>query len=252
MPQEGGRAIVSADEKSLKDVRMHYCPACGHAIVQRLVARVMDDLGVRERTIGTAPVGCAVLLYHYFNCDIIECPHGRIPAVATGIKRVLPDRVVFAYGGDGDLLSIGLAETIHCANRGENLTMIFVNNAVYGMTGGQMAPTTLVGQRTATTPGGRVVAQTGAPMNICGMLNTLSAPVYIERVAVHDAQHVEQAKEAIRKAFVNQIQGRGFSFVEVLSMCPTHWKMSGKESCRFVGNEMKSVFPLIKYRDISG
>lgn len=212
----------------------------------------MDELNIREQTIGTAPVGCAVLLYNYFNCDIIECPHGRIPAVATGIKRSQPDKVVFAYGGDGDLLSIGMAETIHCANRGENLTMIFINNAVYGMTGGQMAPTTLIGQRTVTTPEGRMSATTGAPIRICEMLVTLARPVYIERVAVHDAPHMAQAKQAIRKAFLNQIQGKGFSFVEVLSMCPTHWRMGGKESCQFVGNEMSSYFPLGKFKDVNG
>jgi len=239
-------------EKTLKNARMHYCPVCGHAIVQRLVAQVMDELGIRGKTIGTAPVGCAVLLYNYFNCDIIECPHGRIPAVATGIKRVRPENIVFAYGGDGDLLSIGMAETIHCANRGENITMIFINNAVYGMTGGQMAPTTLIGQKTVTTPDGRVSATTGAPIKICEMLATLSKPVYIERVAVHDAPHVERAKQAIRTAFMNQIAGKGFSFIEVLSMCPTHWRMGGKESCQFVGNEMINYFPLGKFKDVNG
>lgn len=231
---------------------MHYCPVCGHAIVQRLIAQVIDELGIREKTIGTAPVGCAVLLYNYFNCDIIECPHGRIPAVATGIKRVQPEKTVFVYGGDGDLLSIGLAETIHCANRGENLTVIFINNAVYGMTGGQMAPTTLIGQKTVTTPEGRTLATTGAPIRICEILATLIRPVYIERVAVHDAKHVESTKQAIHKAFLNQVEGRGFSFVEVLSMCPTHWKMGGKEACQFVGNEMMSYFELGKFRDVTG
>ena len=239
-------------EKTIKNARMHYCPVCGHAIVQRLVAQVMDELGIREKTIGTAPVGCAVLLYNYFNCDIIECPHGRIPAVATGIKRVQPGKIVFVYGGDGDLLSIGMAETIHCANRGENITVIFINNAVYGMTGGQMAPTTLIGQKTVTTPDGRMSGSTGAPIKICEMLATLSRPVFIERVAVHDAPHVERTKQAIKKAFQNQVEGKGFSFVEVLSMCPTHWRMGGKESCQFVGNEMMSHFPLGKFRDVSG
>ncbi|MFZ5802231.1 MAG: thiamine pyrophosphate-dependent enzyme [Candidatus Omnitrophota bacterium] len=228
---------------------MHYCPTCGHTIVQRMISEIVDELGIREKLIGTAPVGCAVLLYDYFNFDIIECPHGRIPAVATGIKRVQPDRIVMVYGGDGDLLSIGMAETIHCANRGENLTVIFINNAVYGMTGGQMAPTTLIGQKTLTTKRGREAATTGGPIKICEMLATLDRPVYIERVAVHDAPNVKRARIAIKKAFQNQIEGKGFSFVEVLSMCPTNWKMTGGESCRFVGNEMASAFPIGKILD---
>ncbi|MFA5158947.1 MAG: thiamine pyrophosphate-dependent enzyme [Candidatus Omnitrophota bacterium] len=243
---------MTPEEKTIRSGRMHYCPVCGHTITQRLIGEVMDELGIRERTIGTAPVGCAVLLYDYFNCDIIECPHGRIPAVATGIKRMRPDNIVFGYGGDGDLLSIGLAETIHCANRGENITMIFINNAVYGMTGGQMAPTTLIGQKTITTPEGRMSTETGAPLRICEMFTTLARPVFIERVAVHDAPHMQRAKQAIHKAFQNQIDRKGFSFVEVLSMCPTHWKMGGKEACQFVGNEMASYFPIKKFRDVDG
>jgi len=237
-------------EPTLKDVKMHYCPGCGHTIVNRLVAQVIDELGIRTKTIGTAPVGCAVLLYDYFNCDIIECPHGRIPAVATGIKRTHPDNIVFVYGGDGDLLSIGMAETIHSANRGENLTVIFINNAVYGMTGGQMAPTTLIGQKTLTTKQGREAETTGMPIRICEMLDTLGKPVYIERVAVNDAKNIQKTKEAIKKAFKNQIDGKGFSFVEVLSMCPTNWKMNVNDSFKYVGNEMSSHFPLGKIRDL--
>jgi len=243
--------MVSEDtEPTLKDAKMHYCPGCGHTIVNRLVAQVIDELGIREKTIGTAPVGCAVLLYDYFNCDMIECPHGRIPAVATGIKRTHPDNIVFVYGGDGDLLSIGMAETIHSANRGENLTVIFINNAVYGMTGGQMAPTTLIGQKTLTTKHGRESETTGMPIRICEMLATLGKPVYIERVAVNDAKNIQKTKEAIKKAFKNQIEGKGFSFVEVLAMCPTNWKMSVNDSFKFVGNEMSSYFPLGKIRDL--
>jgi 2-oxoglutarate/2-oxoacid ferredoxin oxidoreductase subunit beta len=194
-------------------------------------------------------VGCAVLLYDYFNCDIIECPHGRIPAVATGIKRTNPDKIVFVYGGDGDLLSIGMGETIHAANRGENITVIFINNAVYGMTGGQMAPTTLIGQKTITTQQGRDSEKTGMPIRICEMLNTLGKPVYIERVAVNNAANIAKTKDAIRKGFINQIEGKGYSFIEVLSMCPTNWKLDARDSFQFVGNEMTSVYPLGKIRD---
>jgi 2-oxoglutarate ferredoxin oxidoreductase subunit beta len=238
-------------EKTLRNVKTHYCPGCGHLIAHRLVAQVMDELGIREKTIGTAPVGCAVLLYDYFNCDVIECPHGRIPAVATGIKRTNPDKIVFVYGGDGDLLSIGMAETIHAANRGENFTVIFINNAIYGMTGGQMAPTTLIGQKTITSQDGRDSETTGFPIKACEILATLGKPVYIERVAVNDAVNIEKAKSAIRKAFKNQIEGKGFSFVEILSMCPTNWKLSPKDACKFVGNEMANHFPLGKMKDIS-
>ncbi len=240
---------MSVETRTIRPVKMHYCPACGHGIVQRIIGDVIDELGIREKIIGTAPVGCAVLLYDYFNCDIIECPHGRIPAVATGIKRSRPDNIVFGYGGDGDLLSIGLAETIHCANRGENITLIFINNAVYGMTGGQMAPTTLIGQKTITTPDGRIAASTGAPLRICEIFDTLARPVFIERVAVCDAIQVQRAKQAIHKGFQNQINGRGFSFIEVLSMCPTHWKLSGKDACQFVGNEMANYYPIKNFRD---
>ena len=234
---------------TLYDVRMHYCGGCGHGIIHRLVAEVIDELGVREKTIGTAPVGCAVLLYDYFRCDIIECAHGRPPAVATGIKRVLPDRVVFTYQGDGDLAAIGTSETIHAANRGENITVIFVNNAIYGMTGGQMAPTTMTGQKTTTTSAGRGEHGEGPPMKVCEMLSSLDGVAYLERVAVSSAKDVVRAKKAIKKAFLNQIEGRGFSLVEVLSMCPTDWKMSPVQAVDFVNNEMKEVFPLGVYKD---
>jgi len=236
---------------TLLDTPTHYCPGCGHGIIHRLVADVIDELGIRERTIATAPVGCAVLLYDYFNLDVIECSHGRSPAVATGIKRVLPDRIVFTYQGDGDLAAIGAGETIHTANRGENITAIFVNNAVYGMTGGQMAPTTLTGQSTTTSPAGRGQNHEGPPLKICELLATLDGVEYLERVAVGTAKDVIKARKAVRKAFVNQVQGRGYSLVEVLSMCPTDWKMTPAEGVDFVNREMKKVFPLGVYKDRS-
>jgi 2-oxoglutarate ferredoxin oxidoreductase subunit beta len=233
----------------LKDQPTHYCPGCGHGIAHRLVAEVIDELGIRERTIGTAPVGCAVLLYNYFNCDIIECAHGRPPAVATGIKRVQPDSIVFTYQGDGDLAAIGTAETIHAANRGENITVIFVNNAIYGMTGGQMAPTTMPGQFSTTTQDGRGGHGEGPPIKVCELLSTLDGVCYLERTAVSTPKDVMSAKRAIKKAFQNQIDGKGFSLVEVLSMCPTDWKLSPAQSIDFVNEKMKKVFPLGVYKD---
>lgn len=232
--------------------RTHYCPGCGHGIIHRLVAEAIDELGVREKTIGTAPVGCAVLLYDYFNCDIVECAHGRPPAVATGIKRTLPDRIVFTYQGDGDLAAIGTAETIHTANRGENITVIFINNAIYGMTGGQMAPTTLIGQKSTTTLAGRGKNQEGPPIKVCEMLSTLDGVTYLERVAISTAKDVIKAKKAIKKAFQNQIDGKGYSLVEVLSMCPTDWKLPPNKAVDFVNNEMKKVFPLGVFKDKDG
>ena len=237
---------------TLRDVRTHYCPGCGHGIVHRLVAEVIDELDIREKIIGTAPVGCAVLMYDYFNCDIIECAHGRPPAVATGIKRCQPDKIVFTYQGDGDLAAIGMSETIHAANRGENITVIFVNNAIYGMTGGQMAPTTLIGQRSTTSQSGRGENQEGPPMKICELLSSLDGVTYLERVAASTPKDVIKTKKAIKKAFTNQIEGQGFSFVEVLSMCPTDWKVSPKQAVQFVNNEMKEAFPLGVYKDKNG
>jgi 2-oxoglutarate ferredoxin oxidoreductase subunit beta len=234
---------------ALYDVPTHYCPGCGHGIAQRLVGEVIDELGVRERTVATAPVGCAVLMYDYFNCDVIECPHGRSPAVATGIKRMRPDRVVFTYQGDGDLAAIGTAETIHTANRGENLTVIFVNNAIYGMTGGQMAPTTIIGQTTTTTPSGRGRNREGGPIRVCELLSSLDGVCYLERVSVSSPKDVGLARKAIRKAFTNQLEEKGFSLVEVLSMCPTDWKLSPAQSVEFVETQMKKVFPLGVYKD---
>jgi len=234
--------------ESLKDATTHYCGGCGHGIIHRLVAEVIDELNIREKTIGTAPVGCAVLLYDYFNCDIIECSHGRPPAVATAMKRLMPDKIMFTYQGDGDLAAIGTTETIHSANRGENFTIIFVNNAVYGMTGGQMAPTTLIGQKTTTTPTGRGNNSEGAPIKVCELLSKLDGPAYIERVAVNSVPNIIKAKAAIKKAFQYQIDKKGFTFVEVLSMCPTNWKMSEKDSLKYV-DKMMEAYPLGVFKD---
>jgi 2-oxoglutarate ferredoxin oxidoreductase subunit beta len=230
--------------KSLTDKPFHYCPGCTHGIVHRLVAEAIDELGIRERTIGVAPVGCAVFAYEYFNCDMQEAAHGRAPAVATGIKRVLPDRVVFTYQGDGDLAAIGTAEIVHAATRGENITVIFINNAIYGMTGGQMAPTTLIGQVTTTTPYGRDPGKAGYPIRMSEMLATLDGSAYIERVSVHDIKHINQAKRAIKKAFETQLAGKGFSMVEVLSTCPTNWGMTPVEALKWLEQNMILYYPL--------
>jgi len=237
--------------ESLQDRVNHYCPGCTHGIVHRLVAEAIDDLQVREKTIGVAPVGCAVLAYNYFNIDMQQAAHGRAPAVATGIKRALPDRVVFTYQGDGDLASIGMAEIVHAANRGENITVIFINNAIYGMTGGQMAPTTLPGQKTTTSPFGRDTEKTGFPIKMVELLNTLQAPAYLARVSVHDPKNVLKAKEAIRKAFEVQVNGQGFSMVEVLSTCPTNWGMTPVEALKWLENNMIPQFPLGTIREVS-
>ena len=233
--------------KSLKPAQTHYCSGCGHGIAHRLVAEVLDELNIREKTIGTAPVGCAVLLYDYFNCDIIECSHGRPPAVMTAMKRLMPDKIMFTYQGDGDLAAIGTTETIHAANRGGNFTVIFVNNAIYGMTGGQMAPTTMLGQKSTTTPFGRGKEE-GPPIKVCELLKTLDGPTYIERVAVNSPKNIMQAKAAIKKAFQYQIDKKGFTFVEILSPCPTNWKISPKDSLEYV-NKMQEVFPLGVFKD---
>ncbi|HYH02468.1 MAG TPA: thiamine pyrophosphate-dependent enzyme [Bacillota bacterium] len=235
---------VFSKPQALQNRVNHYCPGCNHGIIHRLVAEAIDELNVREKTIAVAPVGCAVLAYNYFNCDSQQAAHGRAPAVATGIKRVLPDRVVFTYQGDGDLASIGMAEIVHAANRGEKITVIFVNNAIYGMTGGQMAPTTLVGQKTTTSPFGRDAETTGHPIKVVEMLNTLTSPVFLARVSVHDPKNVMKAKEAIKKAFELQVKGAGFSLVEVLSTCPTNWGMTPVESLKWVETNMVPQFPL--------
>jgi len=230
--------------KALTAAKTHYCPGCTHGIIHRLVAEVLDELGVQEETIGVSPVGCAVLAYNYFDVDMQEAAHGRAPAVATGIKRVHPDKVVFTYQGDGDLASIGAAEIVHAAARSEKITTIFVNNAIYGMTGGQMAPTTLVGQVSTTSPKGRDAAIQGYPLRMAEMLATIEGAVYIARVSVHNPQEVAKAKKAIKTAFKLQIAGRGFTLVEVLSTCPTNWGYTPKEALKWLVDNMIPIFPL--------
>jgi 2-oxoglutarate ferredoxin oxidoreductase subunit beta len=223
---------------------MHYCPGCTHGIIHRLVAEAIDALEAREWTIGVASVGCSVFAYNYFECDMQQASHGRAPAVATGIKRVLPDRLVFTYQGDGDLASIGAAEIIHAAARAENITVIFVNNANYGMTGGQMAPTTLLGQKTTTTPDGRDARTHGYPIRVVELLSALQGPAYLARVSVHSPQEVKKAGDAIKKAFRLQAEGRGFSLVEVLSTCPTNWGLSPPLALKWLAENLLPFYPL--------
>jgi len=235
---------VFSKPASLRDAENHYCAGCGHGIVHRLVCEAIDEFDIRERVIGIAPVGCAVIAYDYWDFDVAEAAHGRTPAVATGIKRVRPDNIVFTYQGDGDLAAIGTAEIIHAANRGENITVIFVNNGVYGMTGGQMAPTTLAGQKTSTTVHGRSLRREGYPIKMLEMLAVLPGTKYLERVSVHSAHEVLRAKRAITKAFKMQIDGKGFSMVEVLSMCPTYWDMTPIQAADRIKNEVSTFYPL--------
>ncbi len=242
---------VFSKPKALTDAPLHYCPGCTHGIIHRLVAEAIDDLGIIGKTVGIAPVGCAVMAYDYFACDMVEAAHGRAPAVATGLKRAMPDRVIFTYQGDGDLASIGMAETVHAATRNENITVIFVNNAIYGMTGGQMAPTSLPGQVTQTSPYGRDVKTVGYPIKVCELLSALDAPEYIERVAVNNVKNVMNAKRAIKKAFQNQLDGKGFSLVEVVSSCPTNWGMTPQKALDWVESDMIPYYPLGVYRDKS-
>lgn len=230
--------------KALTQAKTHYCPGCTHGIIHRLVAEVIDELGVREETIGVAPVGCSVLAYNYFHLDMVEAAHGRAPAVATGIKRVHPDKVVFTYQGDGDLAAIGTAEILHAAARGEKFTTIFVNNAIYGMTGGQMAPTTLVGQEAMTAPQGRDPQSQGYPIRMSEILATLDGAAFIARVSVHNPQEVMKAKKAIRKAFDDQLNKKGFTLVEVLSTCPTNWGLTPLESLKWLEKNMIPYYPL--------
>lgn len=237
--------------KGLTDAVLHYCPGCTHGIVHRLVAESLEELGILGKTVGIAPVGCAVMAYDYFNCDMIEAPHGRAPAVATGAKRANPDNIVFTYQGDGDLAAIGTAETVHAATRGENITIIFINNAIYGMTGGQMAPTTLPGQVTQTTPYGRDVTRAGYPIRMCEMLSTLDGVAYAERVTVTDVPNVRNAKKAIKKAFQTQIDKKGFSIVEVLSTCPTNWGMTPLKANEWLKDNMIPYYPLGVIKDSS-
>ena len=242
-------AIVFQKPKSIADIPMHYCPGCTHGIVHRLVAEAMDDLNIEGKTVGVAPVGCAVMNYDYFTCDMVQAPHGRAPAVATGLKRALPDRVIFTYQGDGDLAAIGTAETVHAATRGENITVIFINNAIYGMTGGQMAPTTLPGQVTQTTPYGRDTKIAGNPIRMCEMLSTLDGVALAQRVSVDCVKNVLTAKKAIKKAFEYQIAGKGFSIIEVLSTCPTNWGFTPVEALAWLKENMIPYYPLGVYKD---
>ncbi|MBQ6568649.1 MAG: 2-oxoglutarate oxidoreductase [Clostridia bacterium] len=244
-------AVVFEKPKALADVPFHYCPGCTHGIVHRLVAEVIDELGIVGKTVGVAPVGCSVFAYNYFNCDMVEAAHGRAPAVATGLKRALPDNVIFTYQGDGDLAAIGTAETVHAATRGENITVIFINNAIYGMTGGQMAPTSLPGQITQTTPYGRDTSVAGNPIRVCEMLSTLDGVALAQRVTVDCPKNVTIAKKAIKKGFENQLNKKGFSIIEVLSTCPTNWGLEPSEALEWLRNNMIPYYPLGVYKSTS-
>jgi 2-oxoglutarate ferredoxin oxidoreductase subunit beta len=237
-------SLIFAKPESLTKVSTHYCPGCSHGVAHRLVAEAIDEMGERENTVGIAPVGCSVFAYDYFNMDFAEAAHGRAPAMATGLKRVNPDMTVFTYQGDGDLASIGAAEILHAAGRGENITVIFINNAIYGMTGGQMAPTTLAGQRTTSSPLGRDIETTGFPLKMCEILSQLDGAAYIVRRSLHDAANIRKAKKAVRQAFEVQRQGLGFSMVELLSNCPTNWGMTAEESLGWIEDHMIPIFPL--------
>ncbi len=241
--------VVFDRPKSLSPVPFHYCPGCTHGIVHRLVAEALDELDICGKAVGIAPVGCSVFAYNYFECDMIEAAHGRAPAVATGVKRTHPDNIVFTYQGDGDLAAIGTAETVHVGARGENITIIFINNCIYGMTGGQMAPTTLPGQVTTTSPYGRDRRIQGSPIHVCEMLSTLDGVAYAERVAVNTVPNIRNAKKAIVKAFQNQIDKKGLSIVEVLSTCPTNWGMTPEKALEWVKTDMIPFYPLGVYKD---
>ena len=242
--------VVFDKPHALTDAPLHYCPGCTHGIIHRLVAEVMDELGIEGKAIGVAPVGCSVMAYNYFGCDMIQAAHGRAPAVATGVKRADPSKIVFTYQGDGDLAAIGTAETVHSAARRENITVIFVNNAIYGMTGGQMAPTTLPGQVTQTSPYGRDVNIAGYPVKVAELLSNVDGAAYIERVAVNNVKNINKAKKAIKKAFQNQIDGKGFSLVEVLSTCPTNWGVTPEKALTWLEENMMPYYPLGVYKDI--
>ena len=242
--------IIFDKPKALTDVPLHYCPGCTHGIVHRLVAEAIDELGIEGKTIGVAPVGCSVMAYNYFNCDMVEAAHGRAPAVATGLKRADPENhIVFSYQGDGDLASIGTAETVHAAARNENITVIFINNAIYGMTGGQMAPTSLPGQVTQTSPYGRDVEKVGYPIKVCEMLSQVTGATYLERVAVNNVKNVKAAGAAIKKAFRYQMEGKGFSLIEVLSTCPTNWGLTPDKALAWLEDNMIPYYPLGVYKD---
>ena len=252
MTQNDQKNIVYTKSRGLTNVPTHYCPGCTHGVVHKLVAEALCELGVLGKAVGVAPVGCAVLAYKYFNSDMHEAAHGRAPAVATGIKRVRPDNFVFTYQGDGDLASIGSGEIVQAAHRGEKFCTIFINNGIYGMTGGQMAPTTLVGQVTTTSPGGRDAHHCGKPIRIAEMLATIDGARFVERVSVHNAANVRKAKRAILNCFKNQIEGEGFGIVEVLSTCPTNWGLPPVEACKRVEQEMIPYYPLGNLRNGEG
>ena len=241
--------VVFDRPHALADIPLHYCPGCTHGIIHRLVAEALDELGIEGKTIGVAPVGCSVFAYNYFNCDMVEAAHGRAPAVATGVKRADPDKIVFTYQGDGDLASIGTCETVHAAARNENITIIFVNNGIYGMTGGQMAPTSLPGQVTQTSPYGRDTGTVGYPVKVVEMLSQLDGASYLERVAVNNVKNIRNAKKAIKKAFQNQMEGKGFSLIEVLSACPTYWALEPTKALERLENTVIPYYPLGVYKD---
>jgi 2-oxoglutarate ferredoxin oxidoreductase subunit beta len=241
--------IVYEKSRGLTDTPLHYCPGCTHGVIHKLVAESMVELGILGDAIGVAPVGCSVLAYNYFNCDMQEAAHGRAPAVATGIKRTLPDKFVFTYQGDGDLASIGTAEVVHAAHRGEKISTIFVNNAIYGMTGGQMAPTTLIGQKTTTSPLGRTVEHSGRPIKISEMIATIDGAKFVERVSVDTPANIRKAKKAIKKAFKCQLEGKGFALVEVLSACPTNWGFTPVKALDWLRDNMIPYYPLGNFRD---
>lgn len=244
-------AVVFEKTKGLTDTPFHYCPGCTHGIVHRLVGEVLEELGVLGDAVGVASVGCSVFSYNYFDCDMVQAPHGRAPAVATGIKRAVPENVVFTYQGDGDLAAIGMAETVHAATRGENITVIFINNAIYGMTGGQMAPTTLPGQVTQTSPYGRDTDVAGHPIRVCELLSTLSGTALAQRVTVDSVKNVMAAKKAIKKGFENQINKRGYSIIEVVSTCPTNWGLAPQEAIKWMQDNMLPYYPLGVYKDVT-
>jgi 2-oxoglutarate ferredoxin oxidoreductase subunit beta len=241
-------SMIYTKPESLTEIGTHYCPGCTHGIAHRLIAEVIDEMGVRENTIGIAPVGCSVFAYNYFNMDFAEAAHGRAPAMATGIKRVNPDKIVFTYQGDGDLASIGAAEILHAAGRGEHITVVFINNAIYGMTGGQMAPTTLPGQRTTSSPLGRDIELHGFPMKMCEILSQTDGAAYIVRRSLHDVANIRKAKKALRNAFEAQQQGLGFSMVELLSSCPTNWGIAPEDALKWIESHMIPVYPLGDYK----
>ncbi len=243
---------VYSRPKSIKKAPFHYCPGCGHSLLHRIIGEVIDEMDLQERIIGIPPAGCAVLAYNYFDIDMGEASHGRAAALATGMKRALPDRIVFTYQGDGDIAAIGTAETIHAAARGENISTIFVNNGVYGMTGGQMAPTTILGQKTTTSPGGRKENRDGFPINLSEMLAIAKGSAYIERTAVNNPANILKTKKAIAKAFRAQMDGLGFCLVEVLSPCPTNWKMDPLQACKWIDEVMTTHFPLGVLKDLTG